>query len=76
MTTTYAVLPDQCPGSNRIPQHYRAACYHGDMSNPEGQCRSCGEWLPVDWNGADPETGWRTVTQHERSVLRANGDHR
>jgi hypothetical protein len=71
MTTTYAVLPDVCPGSHRMPQHYRAACYHGDLPNPEGQCRSCEQWLPVAWNGANPAQGWRTVIQHERRVLSA-----
>ena len=65
MTTTYAVIPQVCPGSKRMPKHYRADYYHGAMPNQQGQCPSCGEWAPVDWHGADPSVGWRTIVSHE-----------
>jgi hypothetical protein len=66
MTTTYAVLPDVCPGSLSMPKHYRAACYHGDMANPEGQCPSCGAWVPVAWLRPEDQTsGYRRTVAHE-----------
>lgn len=66
MTTTYAVLPQVCPGTNRMPKRYRSENYYTPIpEHPEGLCRSCGQWLPVDWNGADPEKGYRTIVAHE-----------
>lgn len=49
-----------CPGSLRLARGYR-----GNEAKPEGRCPSCERWLPVAWNGADPETGWRTIVAHE-----------
>jgi hypothetical protein len=57
-------MQPNCPGSHRIPQHYRAEGYC-PPENPEGQCRSCEQWLPVAWHGQDPERGFRTVAAHE-----------
>lgn len=53
-----------CPGSYRIARRYRAKHYHPPQGC-EGQCPGCGEWVPVDWNGSSPETGYRTLVTHE-----------